>query len=172
MMRHVAVAFAVACLCFLLAACNRTNPRTAATSVYSQTDADTDIDIDDMITHQEAGQQMSNGVAGATLASEEAIFRAMGHGLLGQVFDNLRPQDQRSALEAEYRALEYARLGQNMTWQSTKENTSGTVTPGLPYRVGTQNCRQYRHELTIEGTPYQARGSACRNEDGSWSPLD
>jgi len=105
-------------------------------------------------------------------ASEQIIFQAMGSGLVGQALENLPPQDQRAAMEAEYRALEYANLGQKMTWQSQDGLQSGTVTPGQPYRVGTQNCRQYRHEFTINNIPQTARGSACRNEDGSWSPLD
>jgi len=104
-------------------------------------------------------------------ASEQIIFQAMGSGLLGQALTSLPPPDRRAAMEAEYRALEYANLGQKTTWQSRDGAQSGTVIPGQPYRVGTQNCRQYRHEFTINNTPQTARGSACRNDDGSWSPL-
>jgi len=104
-------------------------------------------------------------------ATEQIIFQAMGSGLMGQALTTLPLQDQRAAMEAEYRALEYAGLGQKTTWQSPDGTQSGTVTPGQPYRVGTQDCRQYRHEFTINNIPQTARGSACRNEDGSWSPL-
>ena len=48
---------------------------------------------------------------------------------------------------------------------------SGEVVAAQPYQVGSQNCRQYTHTVRIDGTPQSARGTACRNEDGSWTPL-
>ncbi|UXM96283.1 hypothetical protein N5853_06665 [Bartonella sp. HY329] len=107
-----------------------------------------------------------------TTATENLIYNAMGTGLLGDSISQI-PSNQRSrALEAEYKALEYTRSGNTINWATNDGAASGTVTPGQPYRVGSQNCRQYSHSFTIRGVPQTNRGSACRNDDGSWSPLN
>jgi surface antigen len=81
------------------------------------------------------------------------------------------PADRRSAIEAEYKALEYAPKGQSVSWKGRSGGVSGEVTAAQPYQVGSQNCRQYSHSFTVDGDPQTVRGTACRNEDGSWSPL-
>ncbi|MCM2291914.1 hypothetical protein NAC44_06175 [Allorhizobium sp. BGMRC 0089] len=79
-------------------------------------------------------------------------------------------QDQRlRALEAEYKALEDTPGGQSVTWRDG--NAAGEVSAAAPYQVGNQNCRQYTHSVTMNGKTYQARGAACRNADGTWTPL-
>lgn len=115
--------------------------------------------------------QRTSDAGGNHSASENAIYLAMGRGLLGSSLDTMRMPDRRKALEAEYKALEYTQSGKTVTWSSDKGVASGTVAPGQPYRVGSQNCRQYSHNFVINGVPQNQRGSACRNDDGSWSPL-
>lgn len=105
------------------------------------------------------------------LADTRIILETMGNGLLGKAAQTLSSRDRKQALEAEYKALEYTDAGQTVAWSSSKEGTSGIVTPGQPYQVGTQNCRQYSHSFTINGIPQTVRGSACRNSNGTWSPL-
>ncbi|EJF90581.1 RT0821/Lpp0805 family surface protein [Bartonella tamiae] len=99
------------------------------------------------------------------------LLQSMGNGLLGTSAHLLSPADRNQALEAEYNALEYTDAGKVVPWVSQQGNASGEVTPGQPYQVGSQNCRQYSHSFTIGGVPQTNRGSACRNENGSWSPL-
>ncbi|MDO9417990.1 hypothetical protein [Pararhizobium sp.] len=82
---------------------------------------------------------------------------------------NLSKADQQRALEAEYRALEAAPGGQPVTWEGRGVN--GSVVAAAPYQVGSQNCRQYSHTLTIGAQATTARGAACRNGDGTWTPL-
>lgn len=118
-----------------------------------------------------------------TPASEKVIIMAMGQGLLGSSIDFLSKDERRHALEAEYKALEYAKAGEAVSWgagsahrEGTQAGTgdkraSGSVVAGQPYQVGSQNCRQYSHSFIIGGVPRTARGSACRNPDGSWVPL-
>ena len=77
--------------------------------------------------------------------------------------------DMQRALEAEYRALEAAPGGQPVVWQGS--GVSGSVVAAAPYQVGSQNCRQYSHTLTVDGRQTVTRGAACRNEDGAWAPL-
>ena len=45
------------------------------------------------------------------------------------------------------------------------------VVAAQPYRVGSQDCRQYTHTVVQDGQTKTARGTACRNADGSWTPL-
>lgn len=100
-----------------------------------------------------------------------AIVEAMAGGLIGgQVGAGLDSQDRRRALEAEYRALEHTPAGQGVAWGS-RNGRGGEVIAGSPYRVGSQDCRQYSHTVTVEGRSQTARGTACRNADGSWTPL-
>lgn len=107
----------------------------------------------------------------ANLANTRVILQTMGNGLLGASMQLLSSRDRKQALEAEYKALEYTDAGKSVTWTSTNEGTSGSVTPGQPYQVGSQNCRQYSHSFFINGVPQTVHGSACRNANGTWSPL-
>ena len=107
----------------------------------------------------------------ATPAAPETIISAMDGGLIGgSIGSNLSQGDRRTALQAEYRALEYTPGGKAVEWQGS--GVSGSVTVAQPYRVGSQDCRQYMHVVSSGGGQKQtARGTACRNPDGSWTPL-
>jgi surface antigen len=101
------------------------------------------------------------------------VIAAMEGGLVGgPVGAELSETERRRALEAEYRALEYTPAGEAVAW-GTEGGAGGygEVTAAQPYSVGSQNCRLYTLTVTAKGRTQQARGSACRNPDGSWSRL-
>jgi len=99
------------------------------------------------------------------------IISAMAGGLIGgAIGGDLDNNERRSALEAEYRALEYTPSAQPVTWRG-ENGRYGEVVAAQPYRVGSQDCRQYKHTVFTGGQPKMARGTACRNADGSWTPL-
>jgi surface antigen len=101
-----------------------------------------------------------------------SIISAMGGGLVGGSIGNgLSDGEKRSALEAEYKALEYTTSGQKVTWKGDQASRYGEVVPAQPYRVGSQDCRQYTQTVFAGGAGVTARGTACRNADGSWTPL-
>ena len=101
-----------------------------------------------------------------------SIVEAMAGGLIGgELGQNLDSRERRRALEAEYRALEHTPAGQAVAWGRPDGGRSGEVVAGSPYRVGSQDCRQYAHTVRIDGRAQTARGTACRNADGSWTPL-
>lgn len=105
-------------------------------------------------------------------AMSGSIVEAMGGGLIGgQLGSTLDNRERRRALEAEYRALEYTPAGQSVAWGRKGTSIQGEVVAGSPYRVGSQNCRQYTHTVQTSGRSQTARGTACRNADGSWTPL-
>jgi len=105
-------------------------------------------------------------------SDSDSILAALHGGILPQdAASGLTGPDRMRALEAEYQALEKAPLGQVVAWKSQSSGTAGEVSAGTPYQVGQQNCRQYTHAATIKGTPVKGQGAACRNDDGSWTPL-
>lgn len=100
------------------------------------------------------------------------IVAAMNGGLIGgSIGSGLSDAEKRKGLEAEYKALEYNTSGQKVTWKSDSSNHSGEVVAAQPYRVGSQDCRQYTHTVFTGTSGVTARGTACRNGDGSWTPL-
>lgn len=103
--------------------------------------------------------------------NDTGVLSELGNGLLGQNALQLAADDRRKALEAEYRALEYSAAGKAVQWKAASSSASGDVVAAQPYQVGSQNCRQYTHNFNMNGVPQTARGTACRNPNGSWTPL-
>lgn len=100
------------------------------------------------------------------------IIAAMDGGLIGgPVGKELDDGEREKALEAEYKALEHTPNGQIVTWRSERSSRYGEVVASQPYRVGSQDCRQYSHTIFTAGQSNATRGTACRNADGSWTPL-
>jgi len=108
---------------------------------------------------------------GAVVAPGPGVYiSALQGGLISRnTATQLSRADMQRALEAEYRALEAAPGGQPVVWQG--KGVSGSVVAAAPYQVGSQNCRQYSHTLTVDGRETATRGAACRNADGAWTPL-
>jgi surface antigen len=111
----------------------------------------------------------SRGLLSPRPSSSAAYITALQGGIISRSGADLSSSDRARALEAEYRALEAASGGQAISWKG--DDASGEVTASAPYQVGAQNCRQYRHTVTIGGRELMARGAACRNTDGTWTPL-
>lgn len=101
-----------------------------------------------------------------------SIVAALNGGLIGgDLGRSIGDRDRRRGLEAEYTALEHTPAGRAVGWTSDGGRWSGEVIAAQPYRVGSQDCRQYRHRLIDGGRQTEARGTACRNPDGSWTLL-
>lgn len=119
------------------------------------------------------GTTSGNGAKAGTLTAtntSSSYIAALGGGVIGRETGlSISKADRQRALEAEYRALEGARGGQPVVWQGS--GVSGSVVAAAPYQVGSQNCRQYSHTVTVKGQDNVARGAACRNADGTWTPL-
>ncbi len=112
----------------------------------------------------------ANGGAQPPVANAGQL--GMTGGLAGySVGKSLSGADRRLALQAEYKALEHTQSGRPVSWKSAKIDVSGDVVAAQPYRVGSQDCRQYSHTVFDAGTTQTARGTACRNPDGTWTPL-
>lgn len=109
------------------------------------------------------------GMLGKSASSSSLYINALQGGIVSRTGAELDDSQKQRALAAEYQALEVAPGGQTVTWRD--DDVSGEVVAAAPYQVGNQNCRQYRHKVTVDGKTVEARGVACRNGDGTWTPL-
>ena len=109
------------------------------------------------------------GLFGRSAQPSTPFLANLEGGIVGRSGVQLDRGDQTKALEAEYKALDPDTVGTPVSWIG--DDAKGQVVANAPYQVGNQNCRQYSHTLTVDGRETRARGAACRNADGSWSPL-
>jgi surface antigen len=124
---------------------------------------------------QDAGA-LTGAVAGGLLGGSQgslggAAAGAVAGGLVGSVIGaELDAADRKVAMEAEYRALEYGRPGAPVQWRG-RSGRHGDVVVGATYRVNDYSCRDYTETIYIDGRPESARGTACRQPDGTWKPV-
>jgi surface antigen len=142
-------------LASLLAGCNTTSGSTRLDDTGEQLADDADSDS--------TGDKPENAAF---------YIQALKGGLVTRISGlKISRNDQVRALEAEYKALEMSPGGQKVVWDGNG-GTHGEVMAAAPYQVGSQNCRQYSHSISVNGgAPLTARGAACRNANGSWTPL-
>ena len=122
-----------------------------------------------------AGCTTLNGPTFGSAQSAQAIaanssIKDLQGGLISRIEGlKISDQDRFTALKTEYKALESAPGGQELVWQGNA--MTGTVVAAAPFQVGSQNCRQYRQSVIVQGQTLSATGTACRNESGTWTPL-
>jgi surface antigen len=106
------------------------------------------------------GERIAAGVAGA------AIGGLIGN-RIGAAMDD---EDKRRAYAAQVQALETGVSGAPVSWRNPDSGRYGSIVPGPSYQAAGGTCRQYTHTIYIDGKPQTARGAACRNPDGTWTP--
>jgi len=115
------------------------------------------------------GSQFGGGVGGHVAG---ALIGAGVGALIGnRIGAALDDEDKRRAYAAEMDALERGPSGAPVAWRNPDSGRYGSVVPGPAYMREGRNCRAYTETIYIDGTPQTARGTACRNPDGSWTPL-
>lgn len=102
-------------------------------------------------------------------------FAGGGSELVGGLAGNTVGRDlddanRRVAHDAEFQALEYGRSGAPVAWRSPS-GRYGEVIPETSYSVNDTKCREYTQAVYLDGRPEVARGTACRQADGSWRSL-
>jgi surface antigen len=145
----------------LLAACAG-NPRTGA---GPQENTGTLVGA---VTGAVIGSQFGRG--GGRVAA--AVAGAAIGGLIGnQIGAALDDDDRARAYEAQMQALDSGAPGAPVSWRNEDSGRYGTVVPGPAYQRNAMTCRQYTHTIYIDGRPQVARGTACRNPDGTWTAV-
>ena len=114
------------------------------------------------------GPNQTAGIAtGAAIG--EAPGAAAGALIGGAIGRELDQGALKAAREAEFRALEFGRTGTPVPWR--KGPVYGEVVPGARYQVNTFSCRDYTHTIVVDGQKQSARGTACRQPNGTWQPV-
>lgn len=94
---------------------------------------------------------------------------ALVGGFLGnQIGASLDEQSQRQNYTASVQALD---TGAPQQWRNPQNGVYGTVAPGPVIYSNDRYCRPYTNTVYIDGQPQVARGTACRNPDGSWQVI-
>jgi surface antigen len=107
------------------------------------------------------GSQIGRG-KGRTAATIAGVL--VGAYLGGKIGRNMDANDQRQA----YGALENNRSNQPSSWHNPDSNRDYAVTPTNTYQTADGYCRDYTTEVNIDGKREVARGTACREPNGSW----
>jgi len=111
------------------------------------------------------GRSVGSHLAGAAVG-------AVAGGLVGSAIGaSMDERDRQRAYAAEMQALESGAPGAPVGWRSDHTAYYGTIVPGPYYDRGGMRCREYSHTIYINGQPQPARGTACRNPDGTWTPI-
>ena len=128
--------------------------------------------------NNETGGTVLGAVGGGLLGSQVgkgrgryvgAAVGALAGGLAGNVIGRrLDERDRLLADRAERDAFENGRSGKAVSWRNPDNGRHGQITPEAPYRQGNGYCRQYTHQVFIDGKSESMRGTACRNPDGTW----
>jgi surface antigen len=117
------------------------------------------------VAPQPASVSVTGGISN-TGKSSVANAGVLGNGI-GTGLDD---RDRQRAYDAELRALEMGEPGDPVGWRGAT-GRYGTVVPGAAYEARGARCRDYSHTIYVDGKPQTARASACRNPDGTWSPI-
>ncbi len=130
---------------------------------------------------EETGTLVGAG-AGALLGSQiggDSRARVVGGVLgagIGALLGNrigaaMDDEDKKRAYAAQMQALESGRSGAPVAWRNPDSGRYGNIVPGPAYQQEGMTCRPYTHTIYINGQPQVARGSACCNPDGTWTPV-
>jgi surface antigen len=114
------------------------------------------------------GSQFGSGSGRLAATALGATIGAMVGSEIGRQLDEA---DQRALYDAQYRALEYGNPGTPVNWKNPNSGHYGEVVPGPGYKVNVSDCRDYTSTIYIGGQPQVARGTACRQPDGTWKPI-
>jgi len=69
-------------------------------------------------------------------------------------------------------ALERSPSGITSTWNNPKSGNYGTITPSPGYVEDGQYCRPYTQTITVDSKTRTIKGTACRQDDGTWIIVD
>jgi len=118
----------------------------------------------------ESGWGSQFGASGSSVVEGEAssAIAALVDNDLGLALD---PDDRRAAAEAQKHAVRFGRVGVGVPWQNEKTGRNGEVVAGAKYRVNDRECREFVHTMDVRGTVLKSRGTACREENGTWKTI-
>ncbi|MBD8874876.1 RT0821/Lpp0805 family surface protein [Roseibium polysiphoniae] len=114
------------------------------------------------------GSQFGASTSGVAEDEASTAIAVLVNNEFGQ---SLERSDYKAVAEAQKRALRARANGVAVSWQNEETGRSGQVRPGPVYQVNDTSCREFTHEMILNGAALTSRGTACRQEDGSWKTL-
>ena len=112
------------------------------------------------------GAQIGDGTGQLAATAAGTLIGALVGGEIGKSLDRA---DRAYAAQTTQAALETNPTGASSTWRNPDTGHYGTVTPTRTYAsAGGLDCREYRHEVVVDGRPEAVYGTACREPDGTW----
>jgi surface antigen len=118
-----------------------------------------------------AGALIGNAIGGGNSAAGAVAGAAIGGMIGNRIGAAMDDEDKRRAYAAQMQALDSGPSGAPVAWRNPDSGRYGSVVPGPAYQANGMNCRQFTHTIYIDSKPQTARGTACKNPDGTWSPV-
>lgn len=117
-----------------------------------------------------AGSQIGSGKGKLVAVAIGALGGAFAGGQLGKSLDDV---DRMKANQTQQTTLENNKDGVSSTWNNPNTGHTGRVTPTTTQRTASgEYCREYEHEITVDGRKEIVKGTACRQPDGSWRVIN
>ncbi len=117
------------------------------------------------------------GLVGSQIGGGTGNKIAIGAGVVAggylgnKVGKSLDCQDQQYHYDATQNALETQKVGQTSTWVNPDSGHKGDITPTRTYTSEGQACRDFTQTIYVDGENEEVRGTACRQEDGTWQVI-
>ena len=119
------------------------------------------------------------GLIGSQIGSGTGNKVAIGAGVVAggflgnQIGKSLSCQDQQQHYDTTQNALETQKTGQTAAWNNPDSGNSGEITPTRTYTAadGTP-CRDFTQTIYVDGKYEEINGTACRQPDGTWKPVN
>lgn len=121
------------------------------------------------------GGAVLGGLAGSAVGKGQGRDWAIGAGVLlgafagsqiGKSLDQADLMYHQQAVEQSYSAP----MNKEINWSNPDSGHSGSVTPVKEGHTAEGNvCRQYKQTIIVDGHSETALGTACKNNDGTWT---
>lgn len=131
---------------------------------------------------KQTGGTVLGGIAGGVLGSTIGKGRGrtvaiiagtvLGALLGGSIGKQLDERDKLLMARTTQSSLETGRSGRANQWTNPDTGNRGTITPQTAYKSSSgENCREFTQTIFVGGKSETAKGTACRNPDGTWRIL-
>ena len=117
------------------------------------------------------------GLVGSQFGGGTGNKVAIGAGVLAggflgnKVGKSLDCQDQQYHYDTTQNALETQQTGETSNWVNPDSGHSGEVTPTRTYTSEGQPCRDFTQTIYLDDEVEEIKGTACRQDDGTWKPV-
>ena len=117
------------------------------------------------------------GLVGSQIGGGTGNKIAIGAGVVAGGFlgnkigKSLDCQDQQYHYDTTQNALESQKTGETAKWANPDSGHSGEVTPTRTYTSEGQPCRDFTQTIYLDGEIEEIKGTACRQDDGTWKPV-